>query len=72
LQRINRNIFPHVPTLLRFENDIRFLTDYLQGDTYYKIARPSHNLDRTRAQFALLRSMEAQGTEMASRVSRHR
>jgi hypothetical protein len=60
LQRINPNIFPHVPALLRCEHDIRFLTDYLQGDTtYYKIARPSHNLDRTRVQFALLRSMEA-------------
>jgi hypothetical protein len=53
-------MFPHVPALLRCEHDIRFLTDYLQGDTtYYKIARPSHNIDRTRVQFALLRSMEA-------------
>ena len=39
---------------------LRFLTDYLGGDTYYKTARPGHNLDRCRAQFALIRSIEAQ------------
>lgn len=58
--------------LLTFENGIRFLTDFLQGDTYYKIARPHQNLDRTRAQFALLRSMEAQAAEMEDLVRLHR
>jgi hypothetical protein len=41
----------------------RFLSDLLQGDTYFKISRPNHNLDRTRAQLALLRSLEAQAGE---------
>jgi N-acetylhexosamine 1-kinase len=36
------------------EQAIRFLTDYLEGDVYYKIAYPTHNLDRARNQLALL------------------
>ena len=46
--------------LMTYENGLRFLTDYLQGDTYYKIKHPRHNLDRCRTQFALVRSIEAQ------------
>lgn len=44
--------------LLTFENGIRFLTDYLSGDVYYKIAREEHNLDRCRTQFRLLDDLE--------------
>ena len=43
---------------------VRFLTDYLNGDTYYRITYPEHNLQRTRAQLALLYSMEAQWDAM--------
>lgn len=50
--------------LMTYENGIRFLTDYLQGDTYYKIKHPRHNLDRTRTQFALVRSIEGAEGEM--------
>jgi Ser/Thr protein kinase RdoA (MazF antagonist) len=39
---------------------LRFLTDYLEGDRYYRIARPDHNLDRCRNQIALIKSMDAQ------------
>ncbi|MDR2392571.1 MAG: aminoglycoside phosphotransferase family protein [Treponema sp.] len=39
---------------------LRFLTDYLEGDLYYKTARPGHNLDRCRNQIALIQSMDAQ------------
>jgi Ser/Thr protein kinase RdoA (MazF antagonist) len=39
---------------------LRFLTDYLDGDHYYHIDRPSHNLDRCRNQIALIKSMDAQ------------
>lgn len=46
--------------LMTYENGLRFLTDYLQGDTYYKIQHPRHNLDRCRTQFALVRDIEAQ------------
>jgi hypothetical protein len=42
----------------------RFLTDHLQGDTYFKIDRPDHNLDRCRVQFALVRSIMNQESAM--------
>lgn len=39
---------------------IRFLTDYLNGDKYFKIHRPNHNMDRCRTQLKLVQSMEDQ------------
>jgi aminoglycoside phosphotransferase (APT) family kinase protein len=50
--------------LITFEQGVRFLTDYLCGDTYYPVTRDSHNLDRTRTQFRLLESIEAQERPM--------
>jgi Ser/Thr protein kinase RdoA (MazF antagonist) len=44
--------------LLTYMQTVRFLTDYLDGDTYYKIKSPKHNLERSLAQFKLLQSME--------------
>jgi aminoglycoside phosphotransferase (APT) family kinase protein len=46
--------------LITFEQGVRFLTDYLAGDTYYPVSRENHNLDRCRTQFRLLESIEAQ------------
>ena len=46
--------------LFPYMQGVRFLTDYLQGDTYYKTQSPDHNLQRARAQFELLRKLEAQ------------
>jgi hypothetical protein len=37
---------------------LRFLTDYLEGDHYYRVSRSGHNLDRCRNQIALIRSMD--------------
>ncbi|PTX96547.1 aminoglycoside phosphotransferase family protein [Opitutus sp. ER46] len=50
--------------LITFEIGLRFLTDHLEGDVYFKIHRPGHNLDRARNQFALVRSIEAQEAAM--------
>jgi hypothetical protein len=50
--------------LITFEIGIRFLTDYLEGDTYFKIHREGHNLDRCRTQFKLVESIEQQEEEM--------
>ncbi len=50
--------------LMTYECGMRFLTDYLEGDSYFKTAYPEHNLVRCRTQIALLRSMEAQQSEM--------
>jgi aminoglycoside phosphotransferase (APT) family kinase protein len=47
-----------------FEQALRFLTDHLDGDRYYRISRPGHNLDRARAQLCLLQSLEAAGPEL--------
>ena len=58
--------------IITYEQALRFLSDHLQGDTYYKTARPDHNLDRARAQLALLRSMEAQAAEMEQIVRQFR
>jgi len=43
---------------ITYEQVLRFLMDYIDGDTYYKIKYPEHNLVRTRAQYKLLTSME--------------
>ena len=50
--------------LMTLECGIRFLTDYLQGDTYFKIEREQHNLDRARTQFTLVEQMEQQWQQM--------
>ncbi len=50
--------------LMTLECGLRFLTDHLQGDTYFHTTRPDHNLDRCRTQFALLAEMEAQAEAM--------
>ena len=47
---------------------IRFLTDYLSGDVYFKTHRPGQNLDRCRTQLQMVRSMEAQADAMESIV----
>lgn len=44
--------------LMTLECGMRFLTDYLDGDIYYKISRENHNLDRARTQFKLVYEME--------------
>jgi len=44
--------------LITFEQAIRFLGDYLNGDVYYKIHRPEHNLDRARTQIRMVAEME--------------
>lgn len=50
--------------LITFEIGIRFLTDHLAGDTYFKVHREWHNLDRCRTQFKLVESIEMQEEKM--------
>jgi Ser/Thr protein kinase RdoA (MazF antagonist) len=47
----------HAGAIVTYEQALRFLTDWLAGDIYYRTTRPGQNLDRTRAQLALLASM---------------
>ena len=51
---------------ITYEQVLRFLMDYIDGDTYYIIKYPEHNLVRTRAQYKLLTSMEEQLAQMNS------
>jgi len=57
--------------LLTLECGIRFLTDYISGDVYFKISRPGHNLDRCRNQFAFVKAMEDQMPALEEIVRRH-
>lgn len=61
---IERENLPYAAALFPYMQCVRFLADYLNGDTYYKISYPAHNLVRTKAQFKLLQSVEACETEM--------
>ena len=54
--------------LITFEIGMRFLTDFLSGDTYFRIHRPDHNLDRCRTQFKLVESIEQQEKAMQNFV----
>lgn len=56
--------------LITFEIGIRFLTDFLSGDTYFRIHRPAHNLDRCRTQFKLVESIERQEAAMQKHVDK--
>ncbi len=64
-----RQLMPDAARLMTFECGMRFLTDYLSGDTYFKTAYPEHNLVRARTQFRLVRRMEELAAEMAAAVA---
>lgn len=55
--------------VMTFIIGLRFLTDHIDGDRYYKIARPGHNLHRAKVQFAMLRDMESKVREMLQIVN---
>lgn len=57
--------------LMTLECGMRFLTDYLQGDSYFKTQYPVHNLVRCRTQFKLVEEMEAQFDEMRRIVEQY-
>jgi len=64
LNKTEIEYLPFAPKLLTYIMATRFLTDYIDGDHYYKIKYPLHNLQRTRVQLALLSDMEAQYKNM--------
>lgn len=66
-----RELLPFSAKLLTYECGIRFLTDYLNGDTYFKIHREKHNLDRCRTQFKLVYDMEQKMDEMKEIVDKY-
>jgi Ser/Thr protein kinase RdoA (MazF antagonist) len=63
---------PFSSMLITFELGMRFLTDYLNGDTYFRIHRDGHNLDRARVQFKLVADMEEKHEQMNKIVEKYR
>ncbi len=57
--------------ILTYETGIRFLSDYLDGDVYFRTEHPNHNLDRARNQFKLVADMESKMTEMQAIVEKY-
>ena len=66
-----RALLPIGAIMMTYECGMRFLTDYLQGDTYFKTSRPGHNLDRARNQFKLVHDMEQKLPEMIEIVNKY-
>ena len=64
LTQAERELIPFSGKLITFEIGLRFLTDFLSGDTYFRIHRPGHNLDRCRTQFKLVESVIRQEAAM--------
>ena len=64
-------LMPMGAKTMTFECGMRFLTDYLQGDTYFKIHREHHNLDRCRTQFKLVEDMEKKWYTMQDIVKKY-
>jgi len=62
-------MLPMGAKMMTLECGMRFLTDYLEGDVYFKTHRPNHNLDRARCQFALVADMESKMNEMHAIIS---
>jgi hypothetical protein len=60
LTETERGLLVFSGILLAYEQGVRFLTDYLEGDRYYRVTRPGQNLDRSRAQFRLVECLEAE------------
>ena len=58
--------------LMTFECGIRFLTDHLNGDLYFRTHRENHNLDRCRTQFAMVKDIESKFDHMETIIDRYR
>lgn len=64
LTSIERMLLPTGAKMMTYETGIRFLTDYLSGDTYFHTAYAEHNLHRARTQLKLVQDMDAHWDEM--------
>ena len=64
------DLLPLAGPLMAYENAMRFLTDHLVGDTYYRISRPRQNLDRARTQLRVLEALTTAQDRVAELVAR--
>lgn len=70
LTDIEKQLLPYGCRLLSYMQTVRFFTDYLNGDTYYKIQYPEHNLVRTQAQLRLVEEQERVADQMQSIIEK--
>jgi hypothetical protein len=70
LTKAEKSYIAFAGKLITLTIGLRFLTDYLVGDTYFRIHRPGHNLDRCRTQFRLVESIEQQEEDMQAHVDK--
>ena len=68
LARAERDLLVTAARVITFEQGVRFLTDFLDGDRYYGVARPNHNLERCRTQLALLVAMTRAEAELSKLI----
>ena len=69
LTPLEKCLLPHAAWLMTFECGLRFLTDHLNGDTYFKTHRPNHNLQRAHNQFHHAAQMETGAGRLESIVA---
>jgi len=69
LTELEKELLPFGCRLLSYMQTVRFFTDYINGDTYYKIAYPEHNLVRTKAQLRLVEEQEKAEEQMRSIIA---
>jgi aminoglycoside phosphotransferase (APT) family kinase protein len=69
LNKTEKELLPFGGKLMTLEVGMRFLTDYLEGDVYFKTKHTTHNLERCRNQFALVASIESQLDKMNKLVA---
>ena len=65
-----RKMLPMGAKIMTLECGMRFLTDYLEGDVYFKIDHETHNLERCRTQFTLVKDMENKWNEMQTIIEK--
>jgi hypothetical protein len=70
LSPLEIELLPFSAKLICLETGMRFLTDHLLGDQYFKVHREGHNLDRCRTQLELVRSIERQEDKMREFVAK--
>ena len=70
LTKAERELLVPAAQVIVFEQAVRFLIDHLEGDRYYRITRPGHNLDRCRTQLALLDALCSQEPALVRTVAR--
>jgi hypothetical protein len=70
LNNVEKEYLAFAPRLITFTIAVRFLTDYLDGDNYFKVYHEHHNLQRAKAQMRLVESMEEQYDKMQKIIGR--